>query len=316
MGEALISRAGGGSSGDDVIIPVTPGYHTILATVRTDKGTPMVEYPVSCLDGSSQYNYSTNDKGQVMFTCNSGSANIFINNQYNGIQYIDFDSKWTNVGAPIGQTQRMNINLNKNSNFVEFTGNKKFSTIEDRNVNISLVGAGGGGGFGASVDGRVQVGFGGGAGYLNSYLIDLVKNNVYNFIVGKGGFGARNASTKFGNSGGISYIVNTNMSASGGNGGESMIGTYKYDETNTIGGLGSCIGGVGTSSPVNFAGGGGSAGGFRNDYGFPYGGKGAQHNMAATAGSKGGGGGGGHASNNYSGARGGNGMMRIVIQYD
>lgn len=61
MGEALISRAGGGGDAEQ-IIPITPGYHTILATVRTDKGTPMVEYPVSCLDGSSQYNYSTNEK--------------------------------------------------------------------------------------------------------------------------------------------------------------------------------------------------------------------------------------------------------------
>ena len=336
MGEALISRAGGGSSGDDVIIPVTPGYHTILATVRTDKGTPMVEYPVSCLDGASQYNYSTNDKGQVMFTCNSGSANIFINNQYNGIQYIDFDSKWTNVGAPIGQTQRVNIAVSRGNSFIEFITSKKFSVIEDRNIsNLIIVGAGGGGGRGSTDnwDGD-SYGGGGGAGYMNQYNnLTFQKNNTYNFICGTGGAGGNNNSAD-GGTGGTSYIVNSSYSAIGGTGGER--GQRYISPGTTNGGKGGLGNGgslntridhddynecyiVATDSPVNFAGGGGGFG-CRSPYnagGSPYGGNGGyQSNGINGQRGAGGGGGGARGSSLRNGGRGGNGLCRINIRFD
>ena len=336
MGEALISRAGGGSSGDDIIIPVTPGYHTILATVRTDKGTPMVEYPVSCLDGSSQYNYSTNDKGQVMFTCNSGSANIFINNRYNGIQYIDFDSKWTNVGAPIGQTQRVNIAVSKNNSLIEFTSSKVFSVIEDRAIsNLIIIGAGGGGGqgFTDAWDGD-SYGGGGGAGYMNQYNnLTFQKNNTYNFICGTGGAGGNDNSSS-GGTGGTSYIVNSSYSAVGGGGGQR--GQTWISPGTTNGGKGGLGNGgglntridyndyeecyiVATNSPINFAGGGGGFGCIspHNAGGFPYGGNGGFRNKGYNGTRAGGGGGGGsRGSMHYNGGKGGNGLCRINIRFD
>ena len=116
MGEALISRAGGGSEAD-VVIPVTPGYHTVLVTLKDYENKALNGFNLNCKDGSTYYNYSTNDKGQVLFTCNSGSANIFLPNG----NYIDFQSSWTNVAAPIGLTSKVNINV-------------KYTDINDKEV--------------------------------------------------------------------------------------------------------------------------------------------------------------------------------------
>lgn len=334
MGEALISRAGGGGDAEQ-IIPITPGYHTILATVRTDKGTPMVEYPVSCLDGSSQYNYSTNEKGQVMFTCNSGSANIFISNQYNGHRYIDFSNTWSNNPAPIGLTSRVNINLAQ-CVFSEFTSSGLFKVSEDRMAeNIILVGGGGGGSGqwyyqapGDDYSSLWKAG-GGGAGYLNQYnQVSLIKNNLYNFVAGAGGSGGnynRNGDyrTENGYAGGTSYIVNTDMSAQGGSGGRQSRGG--------TGGLGSGgnTGRNGANSSVNFAGGGGGGGTNSYDYdqggygGWPYGGNGGQWDHYASSSRHGGragtrgGGGGGAAGNAYTaGGPGGVGLCRINLSFD
>ena len=112
MGEALISRAGGGEG--DAIIPVTPGYHTILVTLKDYKGDLLKDMPLNCKDGSTYYNYTTNERGQVMYTCNSGSANIlFNNNQSNGLKILGLNSCWTNIAAPIGMTNKVNITINK-----------------------------------------------------------------------------------------------------------------------------------------------------------------------------------------------------------
>ena len=75
---------------DEVLHPIYPldGYHKILVTYRTDKGGVVQGYNISCNDGSSTYTYSTNEQGQVLFTCNSGAANIFINNNFNGVQFF------------------------------------------------------------------------------------------------------------------------------------------------------------------------------------------------------------------------------------
>ena len=72
MAEAILSRSGGGES--ETIIPITPGYHTILATLKTEDGVAITNQVVSCNDGGRFHNYTTNEKGQAMFVTNSGSA--------------------------------------------------------------------------------------------------------------------------------------------------------------------------------------------------------------------------------------------------
>lgn len=314
MGEALISRAGGGSESESPI-PIVNGYHTIIATIRLPDGDLLTNYPVICNDNGAIYNYNTNERGQVMFTCNSGMANIFVNNYNtaNGVQYIDFASVWNNYSAQIGFGSRQNINLTSRSSgtIIDFTSSKLFTVSQNRNANINIVGGGGGGA------GRWEGG--GAAANINNYSnVKLIKNNVYNFIAGTGGSGASSSTGGNGGAGGTSYIVNTSMSAVGGAGGSSG---------NVYGQLGNGVRASGTSgvnggdSPVSFAGGGGgsggSSGGSRGYGGSPYGGDSAWFITfgsygSASPGQRGGGGGGGQ-SGERSGASGGAGMIRITI---
>lgn len=314
MAEAIITRST--LIPEDVLNPIYPveGRHVILATLRTDKGSIVQDYEINCTDGSAVYNYKTDMNGQVKFSCNSGSANIYVSNVFNGVQYIDFPCFWTNVSAPVGDTSRLNINLPQQK-FTEFITNKNFKVMENRTASdIILVGGGGGGGSGY-YDGDVYgFGGGGGGGCINVYTDEafntkFIKNNIYRFYVGSGGSGGytRNiVSRNNGNSGGTSYIENMNMSASGGSGGKySVFGNYtKYGLNNGYygaGGIGELGNGgigmwsrdsydctheasIGEDSSVNFAGGGGGGGArytsntsniYKTDGGKPYGGKGA-----------------------------------------
>ena len=109
MAECIISRASIPGEAE-TIIPITPGYHTILVTVRDYKGGLMQNYPINCKDGSKYYNYTTNEKGQAMFVTNSGAANIYATNVLSGYTYIDFDTQWKNIDAPVGLNTKDNIN--------------------------------------------------------------------------------------------------------------------------------------------------------------------------------------------------------------
>lgn len=343
MGEALISRSSGGVSDGDITIPVTPGYHTVLVTLKDSDGAIMGNYPITCKDGTQTYSYTTNEKGQSMFMCNSGAANIFVNNYNGSAQYLDISSKWTNIDAPVGMTSKINIDLNRGNTFYEFTANKQFIVLRSRNIaNLILVGGGGGGGSGIcdSSDHSNDPGAGGGAGYLNQYNnIVLNGNEIYQFYAGPGGRGGFEANGSVydgenGATGGTSYIANTSYSAIGGAGGE---GGGRAGDNGGKGGLGdggNCDsrlnGSAGKNSSVNFAGGGGGGGGVRRlgNGGSPYGGRGATNNASApdggsgrgANGSRGGGGGGGCGigwgyGDNARGGTGGAGLMRINFQY-
>lgn len=211
MGEALISRAGGGEA--EQIIPVTPGYHTILATLLTPDNIAITNQIISCKDGSTYYNYTTNEKGQAMFVCNSGSANFLINNVINGISYIDIANTWINVDAPVGLTQKINLKYNTGP-AKNYTNNGNFAILCDRpNAKIIIEGGGGGGGAASTC----MECYGGGSGYINTYT--GINKGIYRFIKGIGGAGARGGLHNTGSTGGTSYIENTNMSATGGTGG-------------------------------------------------------------------------------------------------
>ena len=349
MGEALISRAGGGEG--DAIVPVTPGYHTILVTLRDPDGGLMGNWPITCKDGSQTYKYTTNAKGQTMFVCNSGAANIFVNNYNGSYRVIDISNQWANIDAPVGLTTKLNMNLNYGTTPVDFLSNSLFEFRSNRNCNVYIVGAGGGGGY--PIVYEIGVGYyfigggGGGAGYMNSYDNQILFGK-YNFISGKGGnAGINNWQYVNGNTGGTSYIVNSSYSAIGGKGGlgeSDRIGNYNCTNGGK-GGLGNGAAGVvhddeaqfksryAGNSSVDFAGGGGGSGVYngsntnRYNGGYPYGGDGAysmrtsgSEYIAAKAGTRGGGGGGGvtyQSGSIYtkSPSKGGNGMLRIEIKY-
>ena len=312
MGECIISRASIPGEAE-TIVPITPGYHTILVTVRDYKGGLMKNYPINCTDGSSVYNYTTNEKGQALFVTNSGAANIYATNSFNGYTYIDFDCQWKNIDAPVGLTTKANINLLQNTvSKREYlnAGNYSLAVRSPHLIsNIIIVGGGGGGGGHASYSGG-----GGGAGYLNT-LSEFYMNDRLNIRVGSGGSGGSNSN---GNSGGTTTFSNI-LSAAGGGGGDQS------GENIAIGGLGN--GGLpynrGENSPVTYAGGGGGGSSGSKAWfpgGSPYGGRGYGYSgaYAATSGSRGGGGGGGGFGTGvddatWKGGKGGNGIVLFNI---
>ena len=312
MGEAIISRA----TMQEEALPMVPGYHTIAITLVDPKGKIIPNWPVLCVDGATNYNYKTNEKGQTIFMVNSGAANIFVNNYNQSIKILDISSKWFNFDAPVGLSTRAKLNMEDGSQFHEFISSTSFELYYNRNIsNLILVG-GGGSGACARVSGEESAyAGGGGAGYLNQYNDISFNKGIYSFIAGSGG--ASVLSTNFGKAGGTSYIENAQYSAVGGNGGRI--------ENGGIGGLGNggyglYRGGVGgENSNVSFAGGGGGGSSWDNNTpgGSPYGGSGGCQYRNGLNGSRGGGGGAcaNTASYRKSGA-GGTGLMRLNIIYN
>lgn len=278
MGEALITRAGGEAEG---VLPLIPGYHTALVTLKTPDGVPITNHTVKCTDGNSVYNYTTNEKGQCIFMCNSGHANFLINNVINSIRYIDIKNTWINVPAVVGTSNKINLKFEPGGS-VNFTSNSIFGIMKNRNVNFFLEGGGGGG---PMSDVAPWGGYYGGAsGYVNKY--NFIEKGIYNFISGSG-------KQSGGGTGGTSYIANTNYSAAGGTAGTKTSGGSGYRSGTTgnqsagyiyghggagyYGNYGSgAYGGTGTSlysgSSGTFGGGGGV--GTRQTVGTAYGGKG------------------------------------------
>lgn len=265
MAEALIVRKGGSS---ETILPIIPGSHTILATLRDYTGKKISGYPLNCKDGSRWYNYSTNENGQVLFTCNSGSANISL---ING-QYVDFSAKTINIDAPVGLSSKVNINMDKISSIL-IANNRLFKFFYPHKCNIRIIGGGGGGGEGwaYSDDGDREYVWGqnGGNGYTSIYNSQqFTANTIYNFIAGNPGTAAyrywhsSSSSSKWmvqeSTAGGTSYIAGSSYRANGGSNGYSTYWGDGYSDhtsylgrpanggTSTVNGYGAGgIGGIG-----------------------------------------------------------------------
>lgn len=335
MGEAIISRSGGGSQ--ETPIPITPGYHTIRVTLMDWNEKAVQNYKVACNDGTAFYEYTTNDKGQCLFVCNSGAANIHIRNVIDGVTITDIGDSWSNIDAPVGLTTDLRINLIKGPEYVEYASSKKFNTLIVSKADLEIIGGGGGGAAGNydNGDGYMVNGGGGGAGGgRNIYNNISINRSPLSFVVGSGGaagtwWNGSYHSSKYtnGNTGGTSYISNTEYSAIGGPGGEyrgnggKNVGTGKGGNGSTRYNTASEKV-AGMNSPSNFGGGGGRGGcATRNNPGMsggsPHGGSGAwasSHAYAdASSGTKGGGGGGGLGEGN--GGRGGSGLMRLYLHY-
>lgn len=316
MAECIIARGGGGSSGTD-LPPIVPGYSSILVTVRDSEGNLLPELSVHCKDGDNWYNYHTNNKGQVLFMTNSGSANITawnfsINGNY---KWIDQSPVTQNIDAPASSSNLVNMNLTYKPNFTVyymnssiygdcFTGNYKVRA--SNYVNISV---GGAGGSGAGGNNRYPGGGGGGGGLSISNSIKLNNKLNYVFYVGAGG---AQSSSVVGSSGGSSSAFG--IVANGGGYGSPGSGGRGGTGLSSIGGNGGDSERSGNNGSNGYGGGGGG-GYYSHNYGFggvPNGGSGGDYRQDGFAGQCGGGGGGGGREINSSISRGGAGGAGVL----
>lgn len=284
MGEAIITSRGGTQ---EEAVPVVPGYHSILATVRDYQGKLLKDYPINCKDGSVWYNYKTNETGKVLFTCNSGAANISINNVIDGYRYLDFPNHIMNCDAPIGGQTRLAFNIPRSTttNFSFGAGSHKVRFLHDQECSGYIVGGGGGGAAGVWMAyGNANVS-GGGGGYVNSFNNHIFNSNTnYDIVVGSGGRG--------GTASGYWYNYEVDY---------EQRWTYKFSDyangnagnagaTSYISGLFSANGGKGASNT--------RAASIRTP-GFGYGGKYNENGGSSGSSYGGGGGGGGYCGVGY-----------------
>lgn len=319
MAEAIISRRGsyGSSSSGDPEIPIMPGYCVILAKVSDIRNTPVSDIRVTCQDGGQSYNYTTNESGYVMFTTNSGQANITAQNISNaGIQYYDVGAGYANnVAAMIGTSQRVNITMNDIQSFSVYAGQSaNIQFIRNRTVS-GVLGAGGGGGGGSGSGG------GGGAQVILSGIV-ATSNTWYNVYCGKGGSGG---SSGDGSSGGsTSAFGRVANGGEGGSMGAARVGGIGADGGawgNGAGRASSSIGARDATESINSLWGGGGGGGRINSAGATpsycsgagYGGDGGRWESDGRDAVRGGGGGGGGVGGG--GGSGGDGMITINLAY-
>lgn len=191
MGEAIITRAGGGEAQES--IPITTGYCSILATLKTPDGALLKNYPLNCKDGNSLYNYTTNEKGQCLFVTNSGSANISVDNYINGSWIVDLLPNVYNVDAPISTTKTVNI-LFKDvpDGYVYSYNTPQFRNIifyDSNRIDLALGGAGGGGSWMSGTSG------GGGSIVLVNNININANRKMTSFNIFAGAGGARGYTT-------------------------------------------------------------------------------------------------------------------------
>ena len=220
MGEALISRAGGGEGEisnetkaslglpnnatlDDVIQMLQlkdENYGTIVVTLLDADNSPIAGSYIQMKDTSGGIlNYVTNNVGKCLFKTQAGQATF---NDANFPGYIDM--KPTNnvtVDCPVGgvymATLKREIYGNGYSKQITSNQNIKFSKfINSINVNIS---GGGGGGSTPSISytgnarslriESVDSGCFGyaGNGYINQAIINPVPDTIYSINIGRGG---------------------------------------------------------------------------------------------------------------------------------
>lgn len=245
MAECIIARGGGRSDGGSPDVPIVADKHTILVTVRDADGVVLNDLSVHCKDGDLWYNYHTNDKGQVLFVTNSGSANITtwnasINGRY---KWFDLSTNTINIDAPVGLSSTLNINLSyvssfsrsaiSNSNVLNsyYSGAYRFRHSNYANINMISGGGGGGGGVDYKIfntngnyvswmlnSWNSPYGGGGGGGGAWKIVNNISVNRNYNYFVytGSGGRGGRSGNDN-GRTGGTTSALG--YSVYGGSGG-------------------------------------------------------------------------------------------------
>ena len=300
MAECIIARGGsyGGGSNEP---PIIADKHTILVTVRDSAGDILSGTSVDCYDGGLWYNYHTNDKGQVLFVTNSGTAYISAQNfsRNEAYKFLDQDSIIDyQVDAPVGLSSVVNLNLTYRNN-QEFTsmssdiyesntpimydGNYKVRVANYANLFLGGAGGGAAGSMGRSKGANdtywlTAGGGGGGGGITIANNINLNKSITYTGFVGIGGLGGdwSNGSphTFSGNAGGSSSFFGFIANGGGGGGFDTFIETeICYNASGGSAGTGTYGGGKGGNSGKNGQAsgysnwGGGGGGGFYQGYG-------------------------------------------------
>ena len=322
MAEAMISRGYAPSLEDSLV--VVPGYASLLVQLKTKDGIALSNTTISVKDGSTYYNYTSNEKGMCQYTLNSGYANIYVSNSIGGKTYQDISPTWMNIDLPVGTKKVVNF-VHNEPTFYQANSSQTINLIRTHMINLHIVGGGGGGGWGDwdREDGFTYytIGAGGGAGYMNTWSNYELEKGSYSFIAGTGGRGGYRPNSNSllnGATGGTSYISGTEFSAAGGGGAGSMY-SHGGNAWAGIGGLGNGGGRndanyyalAPTRGNVTFAGGGGGHAYVNNGYGNLFGGNAT---VPPTNGTRGGGGGGAPSSTsnrNLSGGWGGNGVLRI-----
>lgn len=215
MGEAIISRAGGSSSGGSGG-SIIPGACNFILTLKTSKGAPVAGMKVTCNDAGTLYNYSTNSVGKIAVPIKSGWANFSIPNTFeNGVRILDQIGGWYNFDAAINTVCKKDAVYNGVTNGTSMSltkGNYSFWIADKVDLDISGGGGGGGGGAWNNWDSDVlAAGGSGGSGGREATSVEISKSMVSTCYVGSGGSGGDR-----GFSGGASSGVNGTAGGSGG----------------------------------------------------------------------------------------------------
>ena len=240
---------------EEILNPIYPmaGYCILQITLLDKNNQPMRDMNINCVDGSRSWEYTTNEKGIVKFTTNSGQVDIVANNWSNSIKAYFADmspNTQSKIPAPIGDVIRKSITM-RQATSRSITKNGPYAFYYSNYASINLSGGGGGGGAGnrsyQNQGGR------GGNGYVTTVNdIPIDKNTVYWIYIGAGGNGGTVVSDAgyAGNTGGTTTAFG--YQALGGNGGTA---TTRYGSSNGSGGNGATGGSGGA-----WGGGAGSSG--------------------------------------------------------
>lgn len=290
MAECIIARGGGRSDGGSVLPTPIPGLCQIVANVYDSEGKPFPDVLVCCKDGSTWYNYHSNENGQILFVANSGSVNITATNRSdeNAFTWIDQSPPSViNIDAPVSTSKYTNINYTSYKSDRTYTSVPVYSNIRFRNTNSVYVvcgGAGGGGGGNYAEDVRC---YGGAGGAKNAGTAQVNVDETYQMYIGAGG--SRTSSTWLGTSGGSTSFLG--VSAVGGGGAQADNFGFAYQGNAGGGGGYYPDNRVRELNGVNGYGGSGGA----YEPGIPNGGRGARmsgpNSWTASSGGIGGGGG-------------------------
>ena len=343
MAEAIIARGGGTRTNELANVPITPGYCSVLVNVYDAVGAAIPLIEVDCLDGGIWRNSHTNERGQVLITCNSGSINLTAQNYSTQNNFLIIDQSGVtrnSITAPINNVIAVNMQMTNYFDEREYhamtSDPSDYSRMYNDNCAIRVanytnfaIGGGGGGGAGCSTSSssnryRNNSGAGGGGGgytFMNDVLIN--KSQYYKFYVGAGGNGG--VATADGSTGASATAFGYTVTGGGGgrlwshpgNGGTGM-----YNGGN--GGTGQWGAGAdrypsrdGSSGAYGSWGGGGGGGcGTQESVvrrgGSPYGGNGGGYGLSGSDARGGGGGGGGAGFDDDERAGGGDGGPGIL----
>ena len=270
---------------DEVLNPINPvnGYCVLVVRVKDFNNNPINGLRITCDAGGNSYTYNTNEKGATLFTINSLSANIFLNNYLNnGVRICDYSYAWkNNIEAPIGTVQNLNYQLSRLTRTTLYPNDDGRYIFRDANsVNINISGGGGGGGGGVYIYGmyidQYANGGNGGNGYnkiVNN--IRVSKDTSYGAYIGSGGRGGMTDKAQQdyawilydcrggtgGTGGSTSFLGYSAAGGTGGTGAYGIEGEYDvYPGNNGTGGSGA----YGGAGGVRYSNGGNGGNGWIN----------------------------------------------------